>query len=68
MKETRVTDLLEGQVPEGESQITFEREDWFGKKKSLGQKVTQVGEKCYVIDKKCMGLHLLYMGPCHFSF
>lgn len=36
VRETRVTDLLKGQVPEGGSQITFEREDWFGKKNSLG--------------------------------
>lgn len=44
MRETRVTDLLKGQVPEGGSQITFEKEKWFGEKNSLGQKVTQAGE------------------------
>lgn len=49
MGETRVTELLKGQALEEGSQIPFEREDWFGEKNSLGYKVTQVGEECYMI-------------------
>lgn len=52
VRETRVTDLLKGQVPEGGSAITFEREDWCGEKNILlNYKVTQLEGRCYMMDK-----------------